>query len=43
MRKLKVLAVLVLAGLIGLAGYAYFGDMRPETRQIEIPVPLDGG
>jgi hypothetical protein len=40
MRKIKVVVVLVLAGLIGLAGYAYFGDMAPNRTEIRSPLAL---
>lgn len=42
MRLLKFLVVLVLAGLIGLVGYAYLGDMEPRQQEIRSPVALDG-
>ena len=38
MRLLKVLAVLILAGVIALAGYAYFGDMDPAQTEVRHPV-----
>ncbi len=38
MRLLKVLAVLILAAVIGLAGYAYFGDMEPVRSEVRSPV-----
>ncbi|TJZ93002.1 hypothetical protein FA743_05780 [Paracoccus gahaiensis] len=41
MRKLKLLVVLILAGLIGLAGYAYFGDMAPARHEVRSPLALD--
>ncbi|CAM3178933.1 hypothetical protein PANO111632_06720 [Paracoccus nototheniae] len=42
MRMLKLLVVLILAGLIGLAGYAYFGDMAPTRQEVRSPLPMDG-
>lgn len=38
MRLLKVLVVLILAAVIGLAGYAYFGDMQPVRSEVRTPV-----
>lgn len=40
MRLLKLLVVLILAGLIGLAGYAYFGDMEPDQEEMRTPVAV---
>jgi len=40
MRMIKVVVVLVLAGLIGLVGYAYFGDMDPNRTEIRSPLQL---
>ena len=37
----KVILVLVLLSLIGLVGFAYFGDLTPETRDVSQPVTLD--
>ncbi|WP_277750072.1 hypothetical protein [Falsirhodobacter deserti] len=41
---LIVKAVLVLAVLIfiGLAGYAYLGDLTPPQAEVTAPVTLDG-
>ena len=41
MRLLKILAVLVIAALIGLTAYAYLGDMDPRAAQMRQPVSLD--
>lgn len=38
MRLLKVLMVLILAAVIGLVGYAYFGDMQPVRTEVRSPV-----
>ena len=43
MRLIKVLAVLILAALIGLAGYAYFGDMEPVRREVRSPLSTGTG
>ncbi|MFN4101311.1 MAG: hypothetical protein ACK4GT_16195 [Pararhodobacter sp.] len=40
MRLIKLLAVVILAALIGLAGYAYFGDMEPQRREVRSPLQL---
>lgn len=37
----KAILVLVLLGLMGLVGYAYFGDLTPDTREVNEPVTLD--
>lgn len=41
MRLVKLLVVVILAALIGLAGYAYFGDMEPQRREVRSPLQLD--
>lgn len=41
MRLLKLIAFLVVAALIALVGYAYFGDMAADSRQMRVPVELD--
>ena len=38
MRLLKVLVVLIMAAVIGLAGYAYFGDMQPVRSEVRSPI-----
>ncbi|MDB6178063.1 hypothetical protein PAF17_11175 [Paracoccus sp. Z330] len=38
MRLIKLLVVLILAGLIGLVGYAYLGDMEPQRQEVRSPV-----
>lgn len=38
MRLLKVLGVLILAAVAGLAGYAYLGDMRPVRSEVRTPI-----
>ena len=38
MRLLKVLGILILAVVLGLAGYAYFGDMDPVRIEVRNPV-----
>lgn len=38
MRLLKFVVVLVLAAMVGLTGYAYFGDMAPRQEEIRVPI-----
>ena len=38
---IKALLALAVGGLIGLAAYAYLGDMRPEQAPVTQPVTLD--
>jgi len=40
MRMIKLLAVLIIAGLIGLTAYAYFGDMAPNRNEVRTPLQL---
>ncbi len=40
-RLLKFLIFLILSGFIGLVGYAYLGNLTPETHEIQVPVTLD--
>ncbi|MGP9805168.1 hypothetical protein [Paracoccus sp. NSM] len=40
MRLIKVLAVVILAAVAGLAGYAYFGDMEPMRHETRLPLQL---
>ncbi|WCR11918.1 hypothetical protein JHW45_06045 [Paracoccus stylophorae] len=42
MRLIKVLAVLIVAGVIGLIGYAYLGDMEPVRQEVRSPVAIGG-
>lgn len=39
---LKGIAVLVILGALGLAGFAYLADLPPEQSLITKPVVLDG-
>ncbi len=41
MRLWKVLVVLILAAVIGLVGYAYFGDMEPGRQEVRIPIAME--
>ncbi|ABL69386.1 hypothetical protein [Paracoccus denitrificans] len=43
MRLLKVVVVLVILILAGLTGYAYFGDMSSDPREMRMPVELNLG
>lgn len=40
-RLVKVVLALVVLGFIGLAGYAYLGDLSPAQSTITQPVVLD--
>ncbi|WP_268894632.1 hypothetical protein [Paragemmobacter ruber] len=40
-RIIKGLLVLAILGFIGLTGYAYLGDMRPDQAEVTVPVTLD--
>jgi hypothetical protein len=37
----KAILMLLVLGLIGLVGFAYFGDLTPETNDVSQPVTLD--
>ncbi|SFP25209.1 hypothetical protein [Tranquillimonas alkanivorans] len=39
-RLLKVLVFLVVVGFIGLAGFAYLGNLSPERSEVVQPVEL---
>lgn len=41
MRLFKAVLTLVLLGLAGLAGYAYFGDIAPVQTEVRVPVILN--
>lgn len=43
MRLLAALAALVILGISGLLGYAYFGDMKADPQETRLPVQLDLG
>lgn len=43
MRLLKVVVVLGLLIIAGLAGYAYLGDMKADPQEMRVPVELDLG
>lgn len=42
-RLLKLVVVLAVLAFVGLAGYAYLGDLAPGTQEIRQPVTLDAG
>ena len=42
MRLLRVVVVLALLAVAGLAAYAYLGDMTPQRREVRVPVSLTG-
>lgn len=41
-RIIKILFLLAVIGFVGLTGYAYLGDLKPEQRDKTVEVPLDG-
>lgn len=41
MRLLKIIVALLVLGFLGLAGFAYLGDMNAKTDEMRVPVPLD--
>lgn len=43
MRLLRVIVFLLVAALLALTGYAYFGDMSADPRPTRVPVRLDLG
>jgi len=43
MRLLRVIVFLLVAALVALTGYAYFGDMSADPRTVRVPVRLDLG
>lgn len=43
MRLLRVIVFLLVAALLALTGYAYFGDMNADPRITRVPVRLDLG
>ena len=40
-RLFTLILVLLLLGFIGLVGYAYLGDMAPDSADVKVPVVLD--
>ncbi len=40
-RIFKVLLFLLVTGLAGLTGFAYFGNLSPDQTEIREPVTLD--
>ncbi len=41
LRLLKVLVILFVLGFIGLVGYAYLGDLSPDSADVSAPVTLN--
>lgn len=41
LRLLKLLIILLVLGFIGLIGYAYLGDLTPDSAEVSEPVTLD--
>ncbi|WP_295532977.1 hypothetical protein [uncultured Thioclava sp.] len=42
-RIFKLVVILLVLGAIGIIGYAYLGDMKPDAQQQRIEVTLPGG
>ncbi|WP_430464093.1 hypothetical protein [Tabrizicola sp.] len=42
-RLLKLVVVLAALGFAGLVGFAYLGDLTPQTQETRQPVTLDAG
>lgn len=40
-RLIKVLVVLALLGFGALVGFAYLGDLDPQSREMRVPVTLN--
>lgn len=41
MRLLKIFAFLIVMAGLGLVGFAYFGNLSPEQKQVSLPIDLD--
>lgn len=42
-RLFKLVVILAVLAFAGLAGYAYLGNLTPDTQEIRQPVTLDAG
>ena len=40
-RLIKLVVLLVVAGFLGLTGYAYLADLSPEPQEVKVPVTLN--
>ena len=40
-RLIKLVFVLVVLGFAGLVGYAYLGNMAPDSADVKVPVTLN--
>jgi hypothetical protein len=40
-RIIKLVFLLVIAGFIGLTGYAYLADLSPQSHEVKQPVTLN--
>lgn len=40
-RLIRLVVVLAVLGFVGLAGYAYLGDLAPVLEEVRQPVTLD--
>jgi hypothetical protein len=43
MRAIKVILVLVVLGFMGLAGFAYLGDLTPPVTGVSQPLTVPAG
>lgn len=41
-RLFKLLLFLIVLGIFGIIGYAYFGDLTPSRVEVNLPVELNG-
>ncbi len=39
---LKIIIVVALLAFVGLAGFAYLGDLTPDQTETTVPVVIDG-
>ena len=41
LKLLKFVVILAIIGFVGLVGFAYLGDLDPESRDVSEPVDLN--
>lgn len=41
LKLLKFIVILAVIGFVGLVGFAYLGDLDPESRDVSEPVDLN--
>jgi hypothetical protein len=39
-RTIKILFLIIILGMAGLAGFAYLGDMSPQVQENTVPVAV---